>query len=155
MYVCVCVCVCIYIYIFTQGETEAQRGEMTYSRSPARWSKGQDHSLRLLIPWAPWRSSYVEFLREEVSVSRNPPTQQSQKAKGTPPSHCDHQKEIWGWGPGRRGCLGCRQPERYTNTHTCVVFSPIKSHPSINNLKCIHGHAINLRETRLHQGFPY
>ena len=42
--------------------------------------------------------------------------------------------------------MGCFQTERYTNTHTCVVFSPIKSHPSIKNLECIHRHVINLDE---------
>ena len=60
-----------------EGETEVQRREMTYSRSPARCSHGPDQSPRPLTPQAPWRSLYVEFPREDISVSRNTPTQQS------------------------------------------------------------------------------
>lgn len=39
-------------------------GGVTCSRSPARFRKGQDHSLSLLTPRAAWRSPYVEFLRK-------------------------------------------------------------------------------------------
>ena len=60
-----------------EGETEVQRREMTYSRSPVRWIQGPDQSPRPLTPRAPWRSLYVEFPREDISVSRNTPTQQS------------------------------------------------------------------------------
>ena len=134
-----------------EGETDIQRREMTYSRSPARWSQGPDQSPRPLTPQAPWRSSYVEFPREHISVSRNTPKSTGIKQRGplVPSPSCDDQK-VWHWGPGRQGCLGCSQRERYTHTHThthtCVVFAPIKSHPPINNLECIHRQAINLGE---------
>ena len=102
-----------------EGETDVQRREMTYSRSPARWSQGPDQSPRPLTPQAPWRSSYVEFPREHISVSRNTPKSTGIKQRGplVPSPSCDDQK-VWHWGPGRQGCLGCSQRERYTHTHT-------------------------------------
>lgn len=41
--------------------------------------------------------------------------------KEVPSPHCDYQKEVWGWSPGRQSCLGCCQPERGT-AHIPVWF---------------------------------
>lgn len=139
------------------------RGRTAPSRSPARWSEGQDHSPSFSTPPVPWGGPYMKFLREETSVSRNAQTQSppiisagstsKEEPQSLPPR--DHQ-EVGGGGPGRQGCWGRRQPERDTNTHTNLCgLLPIKSHPSINNCECLHGHAINLCETRLLRGFPY
>ena len=119
-----------------EGETDVQRREMTYSRSPARWSQGPDQSPRPLTPQAPWRSLYVEFPREHISVSRNTPKSTGIKQRGplVPSPSCDDQK-VWHWGPGRQGCLGCSQRERYTHTHTHTHLCGFRPHKISSSYK--------------------
>lgn len=140
----------VYVYVctFIEEKIEAQRGGgMTCSRSPARYSKGQDHSPNLLTPWAAWRSPYMEFLRIKLHFLGTPglscplfqPSQKALMSRGqrSPFSHHDHQ-EAWVGVSGGGAVWSAASPRGAQHTYLCV-FSPKKSHPSINNCECVPG----------------